>query len=188
MESTRFDRAIELCGALKRLPRTGWVQTGVNDPESVADHSMRVAYLAIILCPPEVDRAKVVQMAIIHDLAESQAGDITPLDGVTQQDKYSRENAAWTNISESLGDDEQQKLWQEMEEGVTNEAKFVFQLDKLEMLIQADEYERLQPGLDLSQFFRGSKGFAGYDNFFTFPTTLEVYNSIKARRMAASKE
>jgi 5'-deoxynucleotidase YfbR-like HD superfamily hydrolase len=74
-----------------------------------------------------------------------------------------------------------------MEEGVTNEAKFVFQLDKLEMLIQADEYERLQPGLDLSQFFKGYKGFTGYDDFFTFLTTLEVYNAIKARRRATGK-
>jgi putative hydrolase of HD superfamily len=146
---------------------------------------MRVVYLAMILCPSEVDRAKAVQMAVIHDLAESEVGDITPDDGVTAQDKYSRENAAWTHISKSLGSDEQQRLWQEMEEGVTNEAKFVFQLDKLEMLIQADEYERLQPRLDLSPFF---KGYEGYDHFFTFATTQEVYNTLRARRMAAGKE
>jgi putative hydrolase of HD superfamily len=145
---------------------------------------MRAAYLAMILCPPEVDRAKAVQMAVIHDLAESQVGDITPLDGVAMEDKHARENAAWTHISESLGSDEQQKLWQEMEEGVTNEAKFVV----LEILIQADEYERLQPGLDLAGFFRGRKGFTGNDDFFTFATTREVFNAIKARRRAAGKE
>ena len=80
-----------------------------------------------------------------------------------------------------------QQLWQEMEEGKTNEARFVFQLDKLEMLLQAEEYEDAQPGLDLSGFFRGYKGFAGYDNFFTFPTTEAVYRAILARREAKGR-
>ena len=30
-------------------------------------------------------------MAIVHDLAESIVGDITPLDGVSKEDKYKRE-------------------------------------------------------------------------------------------------
>jgi putative hydrolase of HD superfamily len=127
-------------------------------------------------------------MALIHDLAEAKVGDITPLDGVPLEDKYARENAAWSRISESLGSTELQDLWKEMEEGKTNEAKFVFQLDKLEMLIQAEEYENLQPGLDLSQFFKGYKDFPGYDSFFTFSTTSAVYQSILARRKARGKE
>lgn len=184
---TVFDQVIGLCGALKRIPRTGWVNNHVKDPESVADHSMRTAFLALTLCPPEVDRSKAVMMALIHDLAESNVGDITPLDGVTLEDKYARENAAWTQISESLGNEELQNMWKEMEEGKTNEAKFVYQLDKLEMLIQAEEYENLQPELDLSQFFKGYKGFAGYENFFTFPTTESVYRAIMARRAAKGR-
>lgn len=182
--SCQYDRAIELCGILKRIPRTGWVRNNVEHPESVADHSMRTAFLAMIICPPEVDKDKAVKMALIHDVAESIVSDITPLDGVTLEDKYTRENNAWTEISQSLGTDEMQKLWAEMEAGESLEAKFVYQLDKLEMLIQAEEYEKLQPGLDLSQFFKGYKGFAGYDNFFTFSTTKEVYESILKRRQS----
>ena len=75
-----------------------------------------------------------------------------------------------------------------MEDGKTNEAKFVYQLDKLEMLIQAEEYENLQPGLDLSQFFKGYKGFDGYDNFFTFPTLDNVYRAILTRRAQKNKK
>ncbi|OHT12917.1 HD domain containing protein [Tritrichomonas foetus] len=185
--STKYDRAIELCGVLKRIPRTGWVRNKVNDPESVADHSMRVSFLAMILCPPDLNKDKAVQMALIHDLAESIVSDITPLDGVTHEDKYQRENNAWTQISQSLNNDEMQKMWQEMEEGKTREARFVFELDKLEMLIQAEEYENLQPGLDLTQFFKGYKGFAGYDDFFTFKETKEVYDAIIERRKAKEK-
>ena len=53
---------------------------------------------------------------------------------------------------------------------------------KLEMLIQAEEYESIQPDLDLSQFFKGYKGFDGYEHFFTFPTLDSVYRAIIARR------
>jgi putative hydrolase of HD superfamily len=159
----------------------------VTEPESVADHSMRTAYLALILCPPEVDRAKAVQMALIHDLAESCVGDITPLDGVSLEQKHSRENAAWVHICKSLGNDEMHKLWREMEQGATAEAQFVMQLDKLEMLIQAEEYEKLQPGLDLGRFFQAVGGFPKYDDFFTFDTVREVYEAIKTRRAAAGK-
>lgn len=180
--STKFDKAIELCGKLKRLPRKGWVVNHVNDPESVADHSMRTAFLALTLCPPEVNKDKAVKMALIHDVAESIVTDITPFDGVTLDDKYQRENHVWTIISQSLENDEMQQLWQEMEDGETNEAKYVYQLDKLEMLIQAEEYENLQPDLDLSQFFKGYKGFAGYENFFTFPSLNGIYHAILTRR------
>ncbi|KAH0793189.1 HD domain-containing protein 2 [Histomonas meleagridis] len=182
MQSTKYDHAIELCGILKRIPRTGWVKNHVNDPESVADHSMRTAFLAMTLCPPEVNREKAVQMALIHDLAESIVSDITPFDGVTESDKFNRENSAFTNITESLEDDYMQKLWLEMEEGKTIEAKFVKQLDKLEMLIQAEEYEKLQPGLDLSQFFKGYPGFEGFETFFTFQSIKDVYQAILERR------
>ena len=56
---------------LKVTPRTGWAVRGVPDFESVADHSHGVAFVALLLCdlvPGEFDRAKVLTMAILHDL------------------------------------------------------------------------------------------------------------------------
>jgi putative hydrolase of HD superfamily len=178
--STKFDKAIYLCGALKRLPRKGWVMNKVNDPESVADHSMRTAFLALNICPEDVNKDKAVQMALIHDVAESIVTDITPYDGVTLEDKYGREDRAWSTICGSLGNDEMHQIWREMEEGKTKEAKFVKELDKLEMLITAEEYENDQ-GLDLSRFYEG------FDGFFTFKNTLDIYNSIMERRRNRSK-
>lgn len=185
--NTKYDRAIELCGKLKQTPRTGWVNNHVLNPESVADHSMRTSFLAMILCPPDLDKNKVVQMALIHDLAESIISDITPFDGVTVEDKFTRENRAWSEISKSLDNDEMQQLWLEMENGKTEEGKFVKQLDKLEMLIQAEEYEKQQDGLNLQQFFNGYPGFDGFDTFFTFKEIKDVYEAIKARRSIMSK-
>ena len=76
---------------LKHTPRTGWVRTGVPEPESIADHMYRTALMALLYAPPDVDRNRAVAMALCHDLAEAIAGDITPFDGVTPTDKHARE-------------------------------------------------------------------------------------------------
>lgn len=174
---TRFDKAIELCGKLKQTPRTGWVNNHVNHPESIADHSMRTGFLAMILCPPDLNQQKATQIALIHDYGESLIGDITPFDpNIGPQEKINREAMAWSEISKIIGNSQMESLWKEMEEGTTLEGKFVQELDKLEMLIQAEEYENAQPDLDLSSFFNN------FDNFFTFSTTKEVYQAIVSRR------
>jgi putative hydrolases of HD superfamily len=43
-------------------------------------------------------------------------------------------------------------LWQEFENGTSLESDLARQFDKLEMIIQADEYEK-QQGVNLQQFF-----------------------------------
>ena len=180
MASTKFDEVIGLCSILKQTPRTGWVRSNVNHPESIADHCMRTAMLAMMLCPPELNQQKATQIALIHDVAESIISDITPYDGISNEEKVSREDRAWTKISESLGNDQMKQLWLEMEHGTSPEGRFVKELDKLEMLIQAEEYENAQEGLDLSGFFTGFD----YENFFTTPAVSEIYHAICARRAA----
>lgn len=172
---TRYDEVIKLCGSLKRLPRKGWLIGNVKDSESVSEHSMRVSFLAMLLCPKGLDKDKCIRMGVIHDLAESIMGDLTPLCGVSQEMKRKREEEAWSYISRSLGDNELETLWTEFENGETPEARFMNELDKLEMLIQAEEYENEQ-NIDLSSFFK-------FDNFFTFDETKEIYTSIMQRRL-----
>ncbi len=74
--------------ALKALPRTGWSDRGVNAVivESVADHSLAVAILAWATALERVrdgedlDPQRVLLLALIHDLAESEVGDVPPYD------------------------------------------------------------------------------------------------------------
>ena len=50
------DRIVEFLyevGQLKRLPRAGWLFTGVQNPESVAAHSFRVGVLAYAIAVQE---------------------------------------------------------------------------------------------------------------------------------------
>ena len=182
--SPDYDKAISLCGKLKQTPRTGWVNNHVNHPESIADHCMRTAFLAMTLCPPEINQQKVTQMALIHDYGESLIGDITPVDTkIGPEEKLRLESEAWKEITTIMGNNDQMEmLWREMEAGKTPEGQFVKQLDKLEMLIQAEEYENLQPELDLSSFFRN------FDSFFTFPTIKKVFDGICSRRQAKQSQ
>lgn len=112
-----------------------------------------------------IDFTHATKLALVHDLAEAIVGDITPLDGVSKEDKERMEAEAMNRIrreffratpSASDMGDQLVSLWSEYESGQTKEAQFVKQLDKLEMLIQADEYEREQ-GKDLSEFFSSTK-------------------------------
>ncbi|KAF0716431.1 Aste57867_2855 [Aphanomyces stellatus] len=148
---------LRICGNLKRLKRTGWVNHKVNQPESVADHMYRMAMCTMLLDGDStLDRTRCIKMAIVHDLAESYVGDITPHDGVSNDDKHRLEKNAIDDICEKLGHSqaamEIKELWHEYENASTDEAKMVKDFDKFEMILQADEYESVQD-VNLDQFF-----------------------------------
>ena len=54
-------------------------------------------------------------------------------------------------------------LWIEYEEGTSIEADVAKQLDKFEMIVQANEYELVHPEMRLESFFKST------DNSFTHP-------------------
>ncbi|KAJ6004674.1 hypothetical protein N7540_013043 [Penicillium herquei] len=158
MEATPLKFLHEL-EKLKHLPRTGWLRT-IQNPESVAAHSFRVAILAM-LAPDDlnVDIPRCVQMALVHDLAESVIGDIPTFAGVPKDRKYAMENNGFRYLENLLLAYSPTKakstrdLWLEYETGETPEAKWVKEMDKLECLIQAHEYEQRTFGQkDLGEF------------------------------------
>lgn len=64
---------------LKEMPRTGWVLMQVKNPESIADHTFRVAVATWLIGEKanlNVERA--IKIALFHDLCEVHAGDSTP--------------------------------------------------------------------------------------------------------------
>ncbi|MDP6934572.1 MAG: HD domain-containing protein [Myxococcota bacterium] len=135
--------------ALKDLDRAGWLRVGIQNPESVAAHSWGVAMLALLLTPEHLDRERVLALAILHDLPEVRVGDITPHDGVTGEEKTRRESQA---AAELLVDfPHLHALWLEYTQRESAEARFVHQLDKLDMGLQAQTYARSQ-GRDTSEF------------------------------------
>ncbi len=142
---------IEILG-LKELDRAGWLRSGLSDVESVAAHSWGVAFLAFHLCPDEINRNRVMEMAICHDVAEVRVGDITPHDGVSDEEKVRIETEAMQEISSKLPQGERMlELFQEYELGVTPESRFLKLCDKLDMALQSYVYQSRTDD-DLSNF------------------------------------
>jgi len=147
---------------LKNLYRQGWLKENIPEHkcESVADHSFGVAILSMILCEeyfPELDISKVMKLALIHEVGEILAGDITPHDKITKEKKYEMEREAIVKIFEGFPTPKKYlSLWEEFEENKTSEAKFVKQIDKLEMVLQASVYER-ETKKDLNCFYESVK-------------------------------
>ena len=50
------------------------------------------------------------------------------------------------------------ELWREYESGETEEARLLKDIDKIEMVLQALEYEDAQPGVDLTEFYAAVAG------------------------------
>ncbi|MCB9663492.1 MAG: HD domain-containing protein [Alphaproteobacteria bacterium] len=121
--------------ALKDLPRAGWVRRGVPAPESVAAHSWGVAFLVLALLPDALDRGRALAYAVLHDLPEVRVGDLTPHDGVEAADKARREaRAADALLAARPG---LAALWHAYEAQTDPEARFVRQLDRLDMVLRA---------------------------------------------------
>lgn len=153
---------------LKLNKRTGWLHHRVSQPESIADHMYRMGMLAM-LCPREadVDIGKCVMLALVHDLAEAEVGDLTPLDGVGKEEKARREYEAMQYFAHDLLGSSAaglrlEALWNEYEERETKEAKLVKDLDRFELCLQAVEYERSDKINDLQGFFEGSLPHIGH--------------------------
>ena len=130
---------------LKKLPRSGWkIKVGLQNSESVAEHSYMMSVMAMILADLKtLNSEKVIKMSILHDWAESKIGDFMP-DEIGYEKKSELENYAMIEILESLPEKIQfnyQTLWNEFLERDTPEARLVHELDKLEMALQAKIYE-----------------------------------------------
>lgn len=152
-----------LVGKLKTVKRTGWVYRGVHEPESVSDHMYRMSLMAMAVGGNDpARRDRLVKMALVHDLAEADVGDIAPGDGVSKAEKYAREEAAMRRVRDEilakskLGH-ELYDLWMEYDQGQTEDARLVKEIDKMEMIVQADEYEAAQDK-DLEEFFVSTSG------------------------------
>jgi 5'-deoxynucleotidase YfbR-like HD superfamily hydrolase len=110
---------VNLPGKLKTLKRTGWVNNKVFEPESVADHMYRMSMLSFLIIDPKINKDKLMKVCMIHDLAESIVGDITPYDGVSVEDKKKMELDAMRVIVDSIAcpsvSEEIMSLWLEYE-------------------------------------------------------------------------
>ncbi|MEZ4867788.1 MAG: HD family hydrolase [Caldilineaceae bacterium] len=175
---------------LKQLPRTGWLFAGVVQPESVAEHSFATTWLALLLTetingdlPAQgltapLARAQVMEIALVHDLAESILTDLpkrsTQLLGAHL--KHGAEANAMQQLFHAIPNgDHYIQSWQAYADGATPEARLVRDADKLEMVHQALRYE--QGGQrNLADFWQHHQ--------WNYPISKQVFEQLQRLRSA----
>lgn len=154
---------------LKSIQRQGWVMSGVEDAESVADHTFGVMFLAWTLGRKSgLGMRKLLLLSLLHELCEVYAGDLTPYHGILPKDskkqeemmkrwirlpqgqkeklssrKYLLEKKAIERLLRLVSSSLHKKIfaaWIEYEKVMTKEGRFVKQIDMLEALLQGFTY------------------------------------------------
>lgn len=117
-------------GAVRHVRRT-WEQFGGLPLANVAEHSFRMAWIAWALAIEEgADAAKVIQLCVLHDVAEVRTGDVNYLSRMyvkRDEDGAMADIFAGTAISSAV-----EELWTELKERSTLEAKIVKDADSLD--------------------------------------------------------
>lgn len=111
-------------------------------PESVADHSWGCCMLAwmSLSAKSEMNVMRVIQLLLIHDLAETETGDQVHEGGSNRAGQVSARLGAIGYLYSFSGVAEWSNLFRELEEESTAEAKFAKDVDKIERYMQAVKY------------------------------------------------
>lgn len=158
----KADAALQLllsANQLKRIPRTGWMMRGISDGESVSEHTCGVAFVCLVLADlvdRPVDRAKLLSMALLHDLPEAVLGDIPApaLRHLAPDVKREAEEDVLRLLLDELPQRERwYTWWRDLEERASTEARLVRDADRIDMLIQAFVYEETTGNRWLDEFW-----------------------------------
>ncbi len=150
-----------------------------NRKESSAEHSWSCLVLADYFMSKEdikLDRMRVYELLMYHDLVEIEAGD-TPLhlngDG---KEKNGRELKAFNKLKEEIpasSKDKYSAMFKEFEERKTQEAKFAHAIDKLDAIIHELDHKKDWEGWT-EEFLRSKK-----EKYFKdFPGIMAMFERI----------
>ena len=120
---------------LKEIPRSGYHFLGAGK-ESVAEHSFSTTFIAYVMSQllPEVDALKLINMCLVHDLAEARIGDLNTVHKkyVTADENKALEDAtAGLSFGHNLVE-----LTQEFKDGRTAEARLARDADQIALILE----------------------------------------------------
>lgn len=150
---------------LKQIVRSGWKQRNVSGRlESDAEHSFSMIILALNLMSKNdlgLDELKVLKLVAFHELCEIDAGDFTPRDKISKEEKFNKEYACIQRLSKEYNYPELEEIWLEFEKGETKEAQFAKHLDKYDAILQSKIYSEQENDFTIyEEFYNHSKEMA----------------------------
>jgi putative hydrolase of HD superfamily len=119
-------------GSIRFIERT-WRRFLHEDFANLAEHHFRVFWIAMVIAAHEkgVDTGKIAKMVLVHDIAESRAGDVDYLS--RQYVKRDEELGIHDILGSTSVEKEFLELWEEYEERSSLEAKIVKDADNLDV-------------------------------------------------------
>ncbi|MCP9755121.1 HD domain-containing protein [Lacihabitans sp. CCS-44] len=142
-----MDKLLRQISFIKEIDKLKYIQRKTklfnsDRHENDAEHSWHLAMMAIVLAEHSdkpIDILKVVKMVLIHDIVEIDAGDTFIYDTTKSHSNTEEELLAAKRIFGLLPAEQAEEfiaIWEEFEEGNTDEAKFAKSMDRLEPLLQ----------------------------------------------------
>ena len=141
------DNLLKQVAFIKEIDKLKYIQRKTrlfnsDRPENDAEHSWHLAMMTIVLAEHSdkpIDVLRVVKMVLIHDIIEIDAGDIFIYDTAKSHSNTEEELLAAKRIFGLLPAEQAEEfisIWEEFEEGNSEEAKFARAMDRFEPLLQ----------------------------------------------------
>lgn len=177
-QATTSNRDIELLyelGTLRHVNRT-WIQFLCPDFQNVTEHTYRVLWLSLMIAShyPKIDQAKMMKMALVHDITETRTGDVHY---ISRQYVTRHEQQAIEDILAGTGlGAEFLQVYHEYEERQSIEAKIVKDADNLDVDLELKEQAAM--GNRLDHEFREMRQHVAETQLFT-PEAKEMWQRIQ---------
>jgi putative hydrolase of HD superfamily len=167
---------------LKDIRRTGWKQKlEIENAETVAAHTLLMIVLVLFFSEKNQysykKKVRLIEMVLVHDLAESIIGDITP-ETMNENRKRRLEDEAFGKITEKMCPKNLKKKylesWHDYQTKKSFDSKFVHLIDKLEMVLQAHYYLDHGKGIrkeKVTTFFQSGLSYLSYGPNSQLPKT-----------------
>ena len=158
-----------------RLIDRMWRRFHTTSFANLADHHFRVFWIAMTIAAHEgdVDTGKIAKLAMVHDIAESRAGDV---DYLARQYVVRNEELAIQDMLKGTGlEKEFYELWQEYEERESLESKIVKDADNLD--VDFELAEQAAGGNALQELWQDNRNFVSKSKLYT-ETAKQLFDQL----------
>lgn len=202
---------LQKAGELKHIQRQGVLYYGFKEADSATDHVSRLALMVWMFGKKrKLNIAKAFKLALVHDLCKVYTGDLTPYEGLLPKngknrfkrtwrwrrlslkekqkkykEKFRKEKKALEKLTHKLPAEIRKDLMDaklEYHKVESPEAKFVFQLDRIENLLEAFESWEKNKGFPTLPWWEHA------DEVVHDPELLELMEEISKAEIRQSKK